>query len=268
MSGYNRQFSAPKGTVSERKTLSQNFLRKGAGLDTYLAVVAESIDVKSAVEVGAGDGRLTRQFSKLYGNVVAWELDEKFSRRASDALRGMSNARVKTGDFVASAPPATPFDLLGNIPFGITSEIVEWALLATYMNRACVITQLEYARKKTGGYGRWSKTTIATWPTHTWALEGVINKKEFTPVPRVDCGILVLRKRPEALLNGRTLQLWARDVEVGFRGKGGSLYKSLQEHYRAGALKQAFNSAGVGRDTVVAFVAPEEWSEIFSSLQA
>jgi 23S rRNA (adenine-N6)-dimethyltransferase len=100
------------------------------------------------------------------------------------------------GDFLGSRPPARPFQVVGNTPFSLTSPVIDWCLRARRMTAATLITQLEYARKRTGGFGRWSQLTVSTWPQFRWELRGTIPRTEFRPVPRVDAGILRLERRP------------------------------------------------------------------------
>ena len=103
-----------------------------------------------------------------------------------------ANVRIGMGDFLGSRPPARPFQVVGNTPFSLTSPVIDWCLRARRMTDATLITQLEYARKRTGGFGRWSQLTVSTWPQFRWELRGTIARTEFRPVPRVDAGILRL----------------------------------------------------------------------------
>jgi 23S rRNA (adenine-N6)-dimethyltransferase len=55
-------------------------------------------------------------------------------------------------------------------------------------------------------------------------------------------------------------------VATGFRGVGGSLLASLRPEYPADRLAGAFRSAGIDKGTVVAFVRPAQWIDLFQSL--
>src|SRR5205823_11465676 len=108
----------------------------------------------------------------------------------AERLGGRAGVRVEAGDFLAARPPPRPFQVVGNVPFSITSDVVGWCLVAPALRSATLITQLEYARKRTGGYGRWSLVTVRTWPVFSWELRGRIPRQRFRPVPRVDAGVL------------------------------------------------------------------------------
>jgi 23S rRNA (adenine-N6)-dimethyltransferase len=171
------------------------------------------------------------------------------------------------GDFLASRPPRGAFQVVGNAPFSLTSPIVDWCLGARNMVTATLITQLEYARKRTGGYGRWSLLTVRTWPEVSWELRGTIPRAEFRPVPRVDAGILRIHRRPEPLLPAGRMAAYRRLVQAGFSGVGGSLHASLRRAYPADALGRGFRAAGIDRHAVVAFVTPDQWVRLFRSLE-
>jgi 23S rRNA (adenine-N6)-dimethyltransferase len=177
-----------------------------------------------------------------------------------------SGVTVVVGDFLAARPPREPFQVAGNAPFSVTSPIVDWCLGASALTSATLITQLEYARKRTGDYGRWSLRTVTTWPQFDWELRGTIGRQQFRPVPRVDAGVLRVTRRPVPLIPAARMAAYQRFVETGFTGVGGSLLASLRRDYPAARLSAAFQAAGVSRATVVAFVTPAQWIELFRIL--
>ncbi|MGO9081315.1 MAG: rRNA adenine N-6-methyltransferase family protein, partial [Streptosporangiaceae bacterium] len=100
-----------------------------------------------------------------------------------------------------------------------------------------------------------------------WDLLGTIPRTQFRPVPRVDAGILRLARRPEPLIAPGRLGAYRRMVQAGFSGVGGSLLASLRGQYPAAALRAAFQAAGIGPQTVVAFVGPAQWVDLFRHLE-
>jgi 23S rRNA (adenine-N6)-dimethyltransferase len=199
--------------------------------------------------------------------VVAYEVDGELVGALGAAVARHANVRIVAGDFLAAEPPAEPFQVVGNVPFSLTSRIVDWCLRAPSMRSATLITQLEYARKRTGAYGRWSLLTILTWPDVSWTLRGTIPRTRFRPVPRVDAGGLHVARRHEPLLPPGRRAAYARLVELGFGGRGGSVRASLGLRYPAASVARACDAAGVGRSTVVAFVSPEQWLRLFAALE-
>jgi 23S rRNA (adenine-N6)-dimethyltransferase len=213
------------------------------------------------VEVGAGRGHLTAALAGQRRQVIAYEVDPVLAA----ALPPLDNVTVRVADFLAAPPPRTPFTVVGNIPYALTSAVVGWCLHAPGLTAATLLTQLEYARKRTGDYGRWSRLTIATWPWWQWRLAGRVPRQAFRPVPRVDGGILRLTRRPVPLAPVRG---WEPFVELGFSGAGGSLHASLRRRYGPGRVDAAFRAVRLAPDTPVGLVWPEQWLTLFRLLHA
>jgi 23S rRNA (adenine-N6)-dimethyltransferase len=255
----------PQSSGQRRRSLSQNFVRDPRAVGTFLAALPDP-DGHGVVEVGAGDGALTEALAGHFGTVTAWEVDPAMALRARHRLAGVPGVTIETGDFLRSPVPEHPFHLAGNVPFGITTPVINWCLAAETLRTATVITQWEYGRKRTGDYGRWSQTTVMSWPEFDWRLAGRIPRASFRPVPAVDAAVVSIRRRPRPLIPTSARDRWERDVRTGFLGTGGSLFASLATLYPRKALAAAFAQAGVGRDTVVAFVHPDAWVSIFTEV--
>ena len=246
--------------------MSQNFLRDGAAIARFVSALPEP-DGVPGIEVGAGDGALTALLAQHFGRLTAYEQDREMAAKLRVRLGGQPGVTVVFGDFLAAAAPGQPFHLAGNIPFAATSAIVRWCVEAPELRTATVITQLEYARKRTGDYGRWSRQTVLTWPWLSWQLAGRLPRSAFRPVPAVDAGILRLRRRAEPLLPPGSRAEWQRAVTLGFGGVGGSLHASLRAQYPRARLDAAFDEAGIGPREVVAFVPPGAWLALFAALE-
>src|SRR4051812_13457202 len=81
---------------------------------------------------------------------------DRYARRALSArhrVRGRSGYGGRPAE--AGRPLAEPFAAIGNPPYSLTSPVVEWCLRAPELVAATLLTQLEYARKRTGDYGHW-----------------------------------------------------------------------------------------------------------------
>jgi 23S rRNA (adenine-N6)-dimethyltransferase len=245
-----------------RRTLSQNFLRGQGAVAEFLSMVELEPD-DLVVEVGAGDGAITEAIAPRCREVVAYEIDPHHLPRLAERVGHFDNVHIVPGDFLAARPPGQRFDVVGNVPFAITSQVVSWCMRARTLAAATIITQLEYAKKRTGEYGRWSLLTVESWPWFSWELRGRIARDRFRPVPGVDAGVLHLARRDRPFVRSARASEYRRMVEAGFGGVGGSLYRSLHRRYPPGAVGEAFRAAGLDRDVVVAYVSPEQWLRIF-----
>jgi 23S rRNA (adenine-N6)-dimethyltransferase len=245
-----------------RRTYGQNFLSSASAVRQ----VADAAAVKPddlVYEVGAGRGRLTSALLDRAGRVVAYEVDPSMAA----ALPRHRRLIVRTDDFLRATPPDEPFVVVGNIPYALTSAVVDWCLHAPTMTAATLLTQLEYARKRTGGFGRWSRLTIRTWPQFAWEPAGRVPRTAFRPVPRVDGGILRLIRRDVPLVGADALAAYRRFVDLGFTGVGGSLHATLARRYGSRRVAAAFRATRVGADVPVGHVWPEQWLTLFRLLE-
>ncbi|MEV4377069.1 ErmE/ErmH/ErmO/ErmR family 23S rRNA (adenine(2058)-N(6))-methyltransferase [Streptosporangium sp. NPDC049644] len=247
-----------------RRTLSQNFLVDPHAV-RRMAAAAGSHGL--LLEPGAGTGALTFALAESCARVVAYEIDPRHAGRLAARTRGDDRIEVIRGDFLTARAPREPFAVAGNIPYSITSRIVDWCLRAPGLTSATLLTQLEYARKRSGDFGRWSRLTVLSWPGHSWELAGRVGRMSFRPVPAVDSAILRIEPRGVRLLPAGRDAAWREFVEYGFTGLGGSLHASLRMRYPAHRVDAAFAEARVDRDTVVAFVHPDRWLTLFELLR-
>jgi 23S rRNA (adenine-N6)-dimethyltransferase len=242
-----------------RRAYGQNFLADPRAVNAIVAAAEIKPDAL-VYEVGAGRGRLTAAMLAAGAQVIAYEVDPSLAV----ALPRHPRLVVRPADFLAARPPDRPFAVVGNIPYALTAAVVDWCLAAPAMTTATLLTQLEYARKRTGDYGHWSQLTIATWPQVGWHLAGRVPRTAFRPMPRVDGGILHLVRRPVPLVPASALPAYRRMVDLGFSGVGGSLPASLARRY--GRAAAACRAARISPVRTVGEVWPEQWLTLFRLL--
>ncbi|MFJ8781358.1 ErmE/ErmH/ErmO/ErmR family 23S rRNA (adenine(2058)-N(6))-methyltransferase [Streptomyces sp. NPDC102476] len=240
------------------RALSQNFLTD-RGAAARLAGFAVPRPTPLLIEVGAGKGALTDLLAPRCRRLLAYEIDSRLVPALRERFSDTPQVQVVEGDFLLARPPRTPFAVAGNVPFSRTADIVDWCLRAPALTEATLLTQLEYARKRTGDYGKWTQLTVLSWPRHQWRLVGRVGRHSFRPAPRVDAGILRIERRRTPLLGPAALHGWRHLVEIGFSGVGGSLYASLCRAHPRRRVDAAFRSARLDRAVLVGAVSPEQW---------
>ncbi|MEU8080362.1 ErmE/ErmH/ErmO/ErmR family 23S rRNA (adenine(2058)-N(6))-methyltransferase [Catellatospora citrea] len=242
-----------------RRELAQNFLVDQHAVDLIMTAAEP---VGTVLEPGAGEGAITGALAERGARVIAYEIDPLLAAKLTARTRDHAGIRVVRGDFLRARPPGEPFAVVGNIPFSATAGIVDWCLRAPNLTSATLVTQWEYARRRTGDFGRWSLVTVSSWPWFTWELVGRIDRGSFRPVPSVDSAVLRIRRRPGPLVEHQ--EAFTELVELGFTGIGGTVRASLRTRYRG--VDAALAVAGVAPDTVVAFVHPDQWITLYEAL--
>ncbi|MCT9075527.1 ErmE/ErmH/ErmO/ErmR family 23S rRNA (adenine(2058)-N(6))-methyltransferase [Streptomyces fulvoviolaceus] len=249
------------------RALSQNFLAdRAAAAQLARLAVPRPGKTPLLLEVGAGKGALTELLAPRCSRLLAYEIDPRLVPALRTRFSGTPQVQVIEGDFLAVHPPRTPFSVVGNVPFSRTADIVDWCLRAPGLTDATLLTQLEYARKRTGDYGSWTLLTVLSWPRHEWRLVGRVGRRSFRPVPRVDAGIIRIERRRIPLLDAARHASWRHLVELGFSGVGGSLHASLCRAHPRRRVDAAYRAARLDRGVLVGEVAPECWLRLFEVL--
>ncbi|WP_055616100.1 ErmE/ErmH/ErmO/ErmR family 23S rRNA (adenine(2058)-N(6))-methyltransferase [Streptomyces phaeochromogenes] len=251
------------------RALSQNFLTDRATADRFARLaVPGPHHPPLLLEVGAGKGALTEVLAPRCRELLAYEIDRRLVPALRARFSGTPQVRVIGGDFLAARPPGGPFSVAGNVPFSRTADVVDWCLRAPGLMDATLLTQLEYARKRTGDYGSWTLLTVRTWPRYEWRFLGRVTRTRFRPVPRVDAGIVRIERRRTPLLDRTAYDDWGHLVELGFSGVGGSLHASLRRAHPRRRVDAAFRAARLDPRALVGEVPPERWLGLHDVLAA
>ena len=192
----------------------------------------------TVLEIGPGDGALTRIAAAQAGRLLAIEIDPARARRLSAEFAADPRVQVLEGDalsrsgaqWLAEAGWSGPAVLLGNLPYNAGTPILTAAIEEPEtFARAVATVQKEVARRfaaKPGqeGYGYLSVRTAA------FASARVLfdlPPGAFRPRPKVTSSVLELTPRPveaaAAPARARALQL----ASLGFRMRRKTLANAL-----------------------------------------
>ena len=183
-------------TSSRKKSLGQCFLedRNILQLEASLA----NPKGKRILEIGAGDGRLTKiLLAKNPKKLIAVEKDPRFAA----VLREINDKRLAVieDDFLEIGVPKVDV-IIGNIPYYISSDII-FSIKDLDFDHAVLMVQKEFAKKMVAepgdrNYGRLSVTSQLYFDI---SLERTVLRHLFRPVPKVDSAIIILKPKKTKL---------------------------------------------------------------------
>lgn len=231
--------SGENSNLKNNKSLGQHWLRDREILDK-IAYSAEIEDGDFVLEVGPGLGTLTSsllKFAGKRGKVLAIEFDPELARKLPAQFPG-KNLEVINTDFLEFNLSNLPKDykVAANVPYYITSKIVE--KLLTSDNKpsvAALLVQKEVAERMAEQPGKMSILAIASQLFAEVNLGASVPREFFTPPPKVDSQVVILRTREENLLTKfnreNSLNIsekeFFRVVKAGFSNKRKKISKSL-----------------------------------------
>jgi len=168
------------------------------------------------LEVGAGRGTLTRVLAERVGHVVAIEKDTRLARTLGEGGRGTSEGvTVVRGDAlkldwhallvetVPHSPFPLPFKVVGNIPYAITSPLIDKALTPPLPERIVFLVQAEVAERLAAQPGSKTYGALTVGVQATCQVEKLFSvaASAFRPPPRVRSMLIRLRPLSRPLIS-------------------------------------------------------------------
>lgn len=188
------------GIMKRKAEYSQNFL-KSPQLVRELITKSNLNKTDVVYDLGAGSGVISSVLAEKVAEVRAVEYDERLLPTLRNNLGKFNNVTIEHGDALKIPFPKTPYKIFANIPFHISSAIVQRFINNPHAPEAAyLIVQRQFGRK-----------LEASDPSHFTSQLGMIigaeysvkiiknlRKTDFYPHPAVDtvCVELIQRKTP------------------------------------------------------------------------
>ncbi len=217
--------------VPPRKSLGQNFLTDENIVSRIVRSAALTKD-DTVIEIGPGQGILTRDLAEAAGSVIAIELDERLVRHLRETLGGLPNLRVVSGDALAFPYESLPgrVKVVANLPYYISTPIITKLLDAhDKISSMILMLQKEVAERITaspGGRDYGYMSVMVQFHAQAESLF-VVPKQAFTPIPKVDSAVvrLSLRDAPAGVSDPAFFE---RVVSASFSKRRKTLKNSLK----------------------------------------
>ena len=191
---------------------SQNFLRSPKLVES---LVARSNLTKHDIvyDIGAGSGVISSALAKKVQKVVAVEYEPGAAKILISNMKEYPNVTVKIGDIVKLPLPTTPYKIFANIPFHLSSPIIQRFINSPMAPQAAyLVVQKQFGRK-----------LIATDTSHFTGQLGMLlgaeytvkiikslRKTDFWPHPAVDTVLVEMVKRKTPLVAKNRLSAYTQ----------------------------------------------------------
>lgn len=176
--------------IKAKKRYSQNFLKS----DKILNFITDAADLScsdTVVEVGAGDGRLSRRLAKRC-KLYAIEIDKSLESVLRRNLSGLDSTVIMDDFFNVDIDNIGKFKLVSNLPYANAKRIIRKCIESGQVNSMIVCLQKEVAESYLNGdknrcfLGHW-----LDWYADSRRLLEV-NRDQFIPTPKVDSEIIAI----------------------------------------------------------------------------
>lgn len=211
-----------------KKSLGQHWLHDTATLDAIIDC-AQIGKNDTVLEIGPGLGTLTARLVERAGHVTAVEFDRELADKLPDTVRSdvldVVHEDILRFDLTTLPPD---YKVVANIPYYLTSNLIR--VLCESPNpfdTAAILIQKEVAERVAAQPGQMSLLSVSAQFYCEVSLGPVVPAALFTPPPKVDSQVLVLRYRREPQYEGVDTKLFFRVVKAGFSQKRKTLVNAL-----------------------------------------
>ncbi len=213
-----------------KKSLGQHWLNDHASLEAICAE-AEIVAGDYVLEIGPGQGSLTETLLENEATVFAVEFDPEAVTYLERRFADQPNApiHIEQGDIRRFDLTKLPKDykVVANIPYYLTSYLLR--LISESPNAplmAVILVQKEVAERVAARPGSMSLLSVIAQFYWTVSLGLVVPARLFTPPPKVDSQVLVLKRRQKPPFEVDQ-KLFFQIVKAGFASRRKTLLNSL-----------------------------------------
>lgn len=248
-----------------KKSLGQHWLKE----PEILADIAEAAELTGddvVLEIGPGLGTLTSRLLARANSVTAVEFDADLARKLPGQFPGKKITVVNQDilQFDLNQLPKN-YKVVANVPYYITSKIVE--KLMTAENKpsiAVLLVQKEVAERIAADPGNMSVLSVSVQIFAEAELDIEVPRQFFTPPPKVDSQVVVLRTRNNPLITPEDQRDFFRIVKAGFSAKRKKLRSSLSGGLGIdkSAVEELLKNAGISPDARAEDLAIEDWKRL------
>lgn len=248
--------------MKNNKSLGQHWLKNRAILDEIASLAADSsaskISDNLCLEIGPGLGTLTSSLLKRFNKVIAVEYDERLAKNLPKSFPGKNleviHADILDFDFQKLL---TTYTAVGNIPYYITSPIIEKLLTAKNPPvKIVLLIQKEVAERIASSTNTLLSLFVKNRADVT--LGPIVKKAEFTPPPKVDSQVIILEPH-SPIVSDQVFDL----IKVGFNSPRKKLIHNLAYIKPKKDLEKIFTKLNINPNSRPGNLSLADWQNLF-----
>jgi len=270
----------------KKPKLGQNFLSDIGAAEKIINALGD-IGQKLVVEIGPGQGALTKTLAKRAGRLIAIELDRLMATELRYTYSRFPNVEILEGDILKidfrtvlhrtigplnDLRPLKPSraSVIGNLPYYITSDI----LLRLFefhdqFDAIVIMVQREVADRIAATPGSRDYGLLSATAQLYCRVDNLFTLPPgaFSPPPKVHSSVLRLTVQPrfdELRVEPKTFIPF---LKAAFAMKRKTLLNNLKALYSSAQIKAALGQTGIRPDVRAEAISLEEMASLFHKLQ-
>jgi len=258
----------------KKKSLGQHFLTSPA-IAGKIADAAELTKKDTVLEVGPGEGILTRELLKRAGKVIAIEKDD----RLIEPLQKQFAKEIASKKLLLLHADALRFDIsnyfgnknfivVANIPFYITGALMRKLLESkNYPKQMVLLVQKEVAERIVAkkekpldsARGKESLLSLSIKAYGTPQYVATVKRGSFSPAPAVDSAILRISDISKKNFTQFSEKHFFEVLRAGFAHKRKLLMNNLSATYGKERVQKVCETCNIPEKVRSEDVSPERW---------
>jgi 16S rRNA (adenine1518-N6/adenine1519-N6)-dimethyltransferase len=195
--------SSNRSSHRPQKKWGQNFLRNSGAVQKIVEALRPEPG-ELILEIGPGEGALTRELVKLGARVHAIEIDPSLAARLRTQF-SENDFTLTEGDATSAPLPEVPFVAVGNLPYNVGNPIIRRVIAAPQFRRGVFMVQKEVADRITAAprdeaYG-FFPIAIALYARTSVLL--TLGPGSFFPPPKVKSSVVIFDRYEPHLKSDR-----------------------------------------------------------------
>lgn len=259
-----------KTNLYTQKSLGQNFLHN-PGIINKILEAANLNKSDQVLEIGPGMGILTLELAKKVQKVTTLELDQKLIPHLKNIFSEFPNIELINQDALQFAPPTNDYKLVANIPYYITSPIINHFLNPQNPNSfrpnlMVLLVQLEVAQKIVAQPGDHTVLSLMTQAFGKAEIVAKVAPGNFIPAPKVDSAILKITSHPQPLI--KNFPLFEKIIKKAFSQKRKTLSNTLIKGglFPAEQMLKAFEKSSISLQERPQRLSIEDWNNLIENI--
>lgn len=247
------------------KKLGQHWLTDESVLQA-IVMAADVADGTDVLEVGPGLGTLTKELLDVGATVTAVEFDPQLAKQLPKRITS-DKLTVIQQDILSFNLTSLPKDyvVVANIPYYLTSKLVR--ILCESANppkTAVLLVQKEVAERIAAKPGGMSMLSVSAQVYNEVSLDIIVPAELFTPPPKVDSQVVVLRRRTESFIPEAMQKDFFRMVKAGFSERRKKLRSSLSGglQIEKAQADDLLKKAGIAESARAQELSLEDWHKL------
>jgi len=221
---------------SKKGHLSQVFLKDRDLVGSLIK--RSSIDPRDTVlEVGPGEGMITRELVKRASKVIAVEKDPRMYQALSGLVRDSNNLELYQDDALSFPLPKGPYKVFANIPFAIEGKLIRRFIEAQNPPQDAYLVMRREVAERMAGVPKEGQFSILYKPFFDFEIFHRFKRGDFKPKPKVESVMFRIRKKEKPLIKQEEARLFKLLVKQGFGG-GRRIRQNLSLAFSSKQLKQ------------------------------